>query len=71
MTVGELKEVLDQMDDDIEVRLAMQPSWPFEYTINDYAVIEGEDEDDVGTLYLTEGHQIGYLPKAVCDELGW
>ena len=77
MTVGELKELFDQMDPDTEVRLAMQPAWPFEYSINDYAIIDTSEEEDFAkddgksVLYLTEGRQIGYLPKQVCDEIGW
>jgi len=72
MTIGELKEVLQGLDDDMDVRLAMQPSWPFEYTLGDPAVVgDPENEDGQSVLYLTEGRQIGYLPKRACDELGW
>lgn len=41
MTVRDLKELLDQFDDDTVVRLAMQPAWPFEYDISD--VIEWDN----------------------------
>jgi hypothetical protein len=74
MTVGELKDLLEGLDDDIEVRLAMQPAWPFEYSIDDSCLIEKEDEDnqrEETILYLVEGDQLGYLPGDVCDELGW
>jgi hypothetical protein len=33
MNVGELIAELEGFDEDTEVRLAMQPSWPFEYSI--------------------------------------
>jgi hypothetical protein len=33
MTVGDLLAQLESLDPSIEVRLAMQPSWPFEYSI--------------------------------------
>jgi hypothetical protein len=33
MTVGELLELLEDFPEDAEVRLAHQPSWPFEYSI--------------------------------------
>jgi hypothetical protein len=33
MKVIELKEALEGIPDDAEVRLAMQPSWPFEYSL--------------------------------------
>jgi len=33
MTVGELMTLLERFDDDTEVRIMNQPSWPFELTI--------------------------------------
>lgn len=56
MRIVELIEILRQYDDDIEVRLAQQPSWPFEYSIGrvdfadapevmTYAEAEALDED--------------------------
>ncbi len=49
MTVGELKEMLEDLDDAMEVRLAHQPSWPFEYSIRDGLVmdIKGCDPEDL------------------------
>ena len=46
MTVSELKEILEYYDDDIEVRFASQPNWPFEYSILD-AVMVNVDEEDI------------------------
>ena len=68
MTVSELKEILDYYDDDMEVRFASQPSWPFEYSII-AAVTAHVDEEDV--IYLEEGRQLGYLPREAKEELGW
>lgn len=39
MTVRELIEALEQFDDDTEVRLAFQPSWPFEYSLGGEVVL--------------------------------
>jgi len=64
MTVGELMEILEEMEPEMEIRFASQPTWPFEYTINGATPV-----DDV--VYLDEGYQLGYLPKEVADELGW
>jgi hypothetical protein len=64
MTVGELKEALQSLDDDAEVHLAMQPSWPMEYAV-DYVL----PTDDA--VYLVELEQIGYLPGDVAAQLGW
>lgn len=70
MKIGELKELIDQVDDSLEVRFAAQPKWPFEYSIYDAVIIETKDNPD-GCLYLIEGSQIGYLPGDVCEEIGW
>jgi hypothetical protein len=42
MTVGELLELLEDFPEDAEVRLAHQPSWPFEYSIETVADSAGE-----------------------------
>ena len=68
MTVSELKEILEHYDDDMEVRFASQPNWPFEYSILD-AVMVHVDEEDV--IYLEEGQQLGYLSREAKEELGW
>ena len=68
MTVSELKEILEHYDDDMEVRFASQPNWPFQYSILD-AVLAHVDEEDV--IYLEEGQQLGYLPREAKEELGW
>lgn len=75
MTIDDLREMIEGLDGDIEVRLAMQPRWPFEYSI-DRAILKTEalesgdpDEDDESpddddeVLYLTEGSQLGYTTK--------
>ncbi len=33
MNVSQLRDLLDGIDDDTEVRLMSQPAWPFEYSI--------------------------------------
>lgn len=81
MTVIELKEALEGIPDDAEVRLAMQPSWPFEYSIGDVIPIEPdeedfdedleEDEQPIKVVYLTEGSQLGYLPGNATEAIGW
>lgn len=80
MRVSELIEILQDMDGDTEVRLAMQPSWPFEYSIGGIVRItsledkeydyDGESDGE-SVVYLGEGSQLGYLPSIVKDELGW
>lgn len=84
MTVQDLRDALEGLDPDMPVRIASQPSWPFEYEIADAVVSNPRDEQDeesieVGgrfpidddTFYLVEGRQIGYLPGMVRDAVGW
>ena len=77
MTVQELILELQQFDQDSEVRLAMQPAWPMEYTIDGVVSIhpeaeyDFEEEEGTGIVYLSEGSQVGYLSDEVRDELGW
>lgn len=48
MTVGELKDILEGYDDELEVRFMSQPNWPFEYSIEGAVSREemNEDADD-------------------------
>jgi hypothetical protein len=64
-TVGELIDALDEFDRDAPVRLAIQPSWPFEHSCGEIA------EDDDGTVWIAEGAQIGYLPHLARQALEW
>jgi hypothetical protein len=67
--------------DEIDVRLAHQPQWAFEYAIDEHADItvvqvlrnEGLDPDrpPANVIYLPESHQIGYLPAEGARAIGW
>lgn len=52
MQVQDLIEALGQFDPDAEVRLAVQPGWPFEHSISQVEALEPDE--------CTEcGHRIG------------
>jgi hypothetical protein len=70
-TVSDLLEGLQQFHPDAEVRLATQTSWPFEWSLSTTDPAVGVDLDGQPVVYLVEGKQLGYLPGAVRDELGW
>ena len=78
MTATQLIEELEYAiecngNQDVEVLMAQQPKWAFEYTI-DQAVMVKEDDDEPGgevKVYLGEGSQIGYLNEDASRELGW
>ena len=63
MTVAELKEMLEDFDDDMEVSIGMQQNYgsDFAYTILDPEEIEVKDWDGDSTdhVVLTMGRQFG------------
>ena len=73
MKVRELIEELECYPDDLEVKLAHQPSWPFEYTIGDVveAKLDDEDPSKGNAVFIGEGEQEGYLPYDASCSLGW
>ena len=73
LTVSELIDELEDCDPEAEVRLATQPSWPFEWSlsINEPGPAVQIDLDGQPVVYLIEGEQLGYLPGSVAEWLGW
>ena len=78
MTARELMEELEwaieQNGEEVEVRIAHQPKWAFEYSIDSAVTIEVENENDDEkdkVVYLAEGSQLGYLNELASSELGW
>jgi hypothetical protein len=70
MTAAELIEILEELDPSTEVRLATQPSWPFEHSISRfYAITDREGEEQI--FYLAEQEQLGYLSGDISMQLGW
>lgn len=72
MTVAELIEQLQSMNPEAPVRLAIQPSWPFEHEVG--RVVEAYDQDpdldDVtNVVSIGEGPQFGYLSGWPRDEV--
>lgn len=79
MTARDLIEELEYAisingNEDVEVRLAQQPKWAFEYTIDEAVTVEVDDVDTdekEKIVYLGEGSQLGYLNEDASRELGW
>lgn len=68
MTVGELKEFLEDLDDGMEVKLALQPNYPMRGAIRNLCVQHG-DEEDGETLWIACSDNLGYdVPRDVWDE---
>lgn len=56
MKVGQLKELLEEFDEEQEIFLAEQPGYPFEYSIKGIWM-----NDKTGKVFLVEGSQLNYL----------
>ena len=61
MTVAELIETLQGFEGNLEVRIANQPSYPFEHRISQ--VWQDEEDSEYKAVYLVDGGQIGYFTK--------
>jgi hypothetical protein len=84
MKLNELIEQLQELADnglgEADVRLAIQPSWPFEHSIGRIVTSDDglpdedddeEDDDDEAVIYIGEGSQLGYLNSRGTNALGW
>ena len=74
MTVQELIDLLSTMNPEAEVRIAHQPSYPFELSVGnvleaDVTDEQDEIETDTQVVYIDEGKQLGYLPGEVKSAL--
>jgi len=72
--IDELEDLAEQWGDDSDVRLAIQPRYPFEHTIEQVvASCDGDDDGPTGptVIYIAEGSQRGYLPGHASNALGW
>jgi hypothetical protein len=67
-TVGELIERLSAFDPASEVRLAINPDFPFAHGIGD---ITASDESGRRTVFLGEDGLQEHLPVPVAQALGW
>jgi hypothetical protein len=73
--IEQLEDIAQEYDDNVIVRMAQQPSWPFEYSITDVAIVlptkKATAQGDPVLCYLGEGQQLGYLPGKAAIALGW
>ena len=75
MTLGELKEEIEYLiesegvSENVDVRFASQPNWPFEYSIS--SMQQAEDDDGNLAIYMEEGSQLGYLAEHAKEAIGW
>ena len=60
MTIKELKEQLEDYNENLVIRIAEQPNYPFSYSIGGLKTLEN-------VVYILEGLQKEGLPKELFD----
>ena len=73
MKVRELIEELEYYPDDMEVKLAQQPTWPLQYSISEVveAKLDDEDPSKGNAVFIGEGEYDEYLAYGASCALGW
>jgi hypothetical protein len=78
ITVGELRELLEDFDERLTVRLMVQQSYPFEHAIHgvissndikpeNFKPFERKGSDNKEVVYIIEGIQLSYGYKGAWD----
>jgi hypothetical protein len=65
LTVGYLLQQLQDLDPNLQIRLAINPDFPFAHFLGASIVISN------GVVFIAEDGQEGYLPTGVSDLLSW
>ena len=66
-TVGELRELLEDLEDDMPLHVAIQPSYPLAVSLKAVTVLE-DDLDRPGAVWLATGdHPANGSPYAPAD----
>lgn len=65
LTVDDLVTRLQSVPGNLQVRLAVQPDWPFAHFIGTDVVVHE------GIAYIAEDGQADYLPRTVTEALMW
>jgi hypothetical protein len=72
MNKQDLIELLEDLPDDIEIRLAFQPNWPLEYALSgDLALGLSDSElgDHYSDLETESGESLGKVACRLCGEV--
>jgi hypothetical protein len=73
--IEQLEELIDEVGEDAEIRLVIQPKYPLEYTIggvctsDDVAVGNGVTPPRKKVVWLAEGDQLGYADDEIFEQL--
>lgn len=68
MTVGELKEALECLDDDVQINVALQPTYPMKGSLLNVCIEhKNDDEEQVCWLAVSDNQDYG-VPRVVWEE---
>lgn len=59
MTVAELKEELERFDDNDQVKIAIQPSWPMRARIENICKEDTKDGEEICWIAVSDGQDYG------------
>jgi len=62
ITVADLREILEDVDDAVAVRLAMQPHWALEYSVGEVVLLTADDRKEAAKNEHV--HEYGEEPGA-------
>ena len=68
MTVGELKDYLEYIDDDTPIKLAMQPNYPMVGSLLNVCHEMDKDDNCVKVWFACSGHQDYGCPREAWEE---
>lgn len=71
--VKEQEELANKLKVDPEVRIAAQPKWPIESSVEPSLVSTLNDEEppDGHLVYILEQKEIGWLNQGIVEAAGW
>ncbi|MHA2172786.1 MAG: hypothetical protein ACXAB7_23205 [Candidatus Kariarchaeaceae archaeon] len=76
--ISELEDLKEFFGGDVEVALAMQPAWPFKYSIGRIEAVDlsekyedGSTDEDNIVIFMAEDRIECYLPDQAKEQLGW
>ncbi|MEU6172743.1 hypothetical protein ABZ832_12520 [Streptantibioticus parmotrematis] len=64
-TAGHLLRRLQELDPDLPIRLAVNPSWPFAHYLGTDVIVRD------GIAFIADDGQEDYLPPTVREALAW
>lgn len=68
MTVEELKEALECLDDDVQIKVALQPNYPMKGSLLNVCTEHKNDDEEQVCWLAVSGNQDYGVPRVVWEE---